>query len=107
MIVQAIQNLLNAMRQPGPFGQEFLDIVHGIIDVVQHVIKESRLTLSTTELSANASLVLKDLSSVCLELDTIGKDMTGPTPSNGLKQKMASSSYEIAKFIKELLSLLE
>ena len=106
-IVQSIQTLLNAMRQPGPYGNDFLGVVQEINDVVDSVVKHSKSVLSKTGLISSAAIVLNDLTLVSDQLDTLGRDMVRETPSKSLKQKMASSSYEIAKYVKELLNLLE
>jgi hypothetical protein len=107
VIVQSIQNLLNMMRQAGPYGQPFLSSIQGIVDVVQKVSHEANLTLSASDLYATASNLLSDMSAACSQIESLGRDMVNIAPNKALKQKMASSAYEIAKYIKELLNLLE
>jgi hypothetical protein len=106
-IVGSIQSLLNAMRQPGPYDNTFLDIVKEITTVVESVVKESKAALSGTDVSNSAGVILGDLTSVSGQLSNFGREMVESAPTKNLKQKMASSSYEIAKFVKELLNLLE
>lgn len=106
-IVQSIQSLLNAMRQPGPYGRDFLAIVGDISDVVNAVITESKGTLANTEFGDKAGVILVDLVKVLKQLEGLGQEMVNVSPSKSLKQKMASSSYEIAKYVKELLNVLD
>ena len=106
-IVASIQDLLNAMRQPGPYDKSFLEIVKEITIVVEAVVRESKTALSGTDVSNSAGVILGDLTSVSSQLSNFGREMVETAPTKNLKQKMASSSYEIAKFVKELLNLLE
>ena len=63
------------------------------------------------EANSNPQLVevFEDLFKVSRQLETFGTEIVGPSGQSNkqLKQKMASSSYEIAKYVKELLTFLE
>ncbi|KAJ3190530.1 component of the polarisome [Irineochytrium annulatum] len=111
LIVQAIQTLLYAMRnQTGAFGQEFKDTVSGITSIVENLVAVSRRTLSTPSASAfkqRGEKILEDLSAANLNLEQLGVSMVNSPQSKTLKQRLASSSYEIAKYVKELIGLIE
>ncbi|KAJ8323227.1 hypothetical protein, variant [Batrachochytrium dendrobatidis JEL423] len=110
LIVQAIQSLLNAMRQSSSFGQGFKDTVGGITSIVDNLVDVSRDTLNRppgAAYRANGGEILKELAAANIRLDELGTSMINSPQSKALKQKLASSSYEIAKFVKELISLIE
>lgn len=110
LIVQAIQSLLVAMKQNTPVGQEFDDTVRSITDIVYNLVKVSTHTLSkpsAARFRADGEAILKDLSKANIDLEDLGISMLNSPQSKTLKQKLASSSYEIAKFVKELISLIE
>ncbi|KAI9094657.1 hypothetical protein DFS34DRAFT_582702 [Phlyctochytrium arcticum] len=109
-IVQAIQTLLYAMRQSTTFGQDFKDTVSGITSIVDNLVTVSRRTLSkpsATEFRNKGELILQDLGNANLKLEELGVSMVNSPGSKTLKQRLASSSYEIAKYVKELISLIE
>jgi len=58
------------------------------------------------EIKNEGELVIQDLEVVVRNLEDLGRDMC-VAASKGLKQNMASCSYEIAKFVKEWVSILE
>ncbi|KAH9275123.1 hypothetical protein BASA83_002347 [Batrachochytrium salamandrivorans] len=110
LIVQAIQSLLYAMRQSSNFGQGFKDTVTGITNIVDNLVEVSRSTLNRppgAEFLERGENILQELSTANIRLDELGTSMINSPQSKTLKQKLASSSYEIAKFVKELISLIE
>lgn len=109
MIVRSIQTLLNSMRQPGPYGDDFMEIIRGIMDVVDHVIDNCRTSMMENSNNPQIGQVFEELYTASRQLESFGSEMVGPDGQSNkqLKQKMASSSYEIAKFVKELLTFLE
>ncbi|KAI8822407.1 uncharacterized protein EV422DRAFT_523906 [Fimicolochytrium jonesii] len=109
-IVQAIQSLLLAMRQSTSFGQSFSDTVTSITTIVDNLVTVSRTTLAkpaAAEFQTRGEMILQDLSNSNVKLDELGRNMLAMPQSKTLKQKLASSSYEIAKYVKELISLIE
>jgi hypothetical protein len=50
--------------------------------------------------------ILDDLLSVNSKLEGLGEAIVDTPTSKSNKQKLASSSYEIAKFIKEIIGLI-
>ncbi|KAI8911117.1 hypothetical protein EDD86DRAFT_204432, partial [Gorgonomyces haynaldii] len=109
LIVQAIQSLLFAMRQTTPFGPEFKDIVNDIIRIVDLVIDTSSDTFdlpSAARLKKQGNDILDQLAGANTRLDELGEAMIQSPANKSTKQKLASSSYEIAKYVKELISLV-
>ncbi|KAI9341555.1 hypothetical protein DFJ73DRAFT_843655 [Zopfochytrium polystomum] len=109
-IVQAIQSLLLAMKSNAPIGQEFDDTVRSITDIVFNLVKVSNNTLnkpSAAQFRNSGEAILQDLSAANIKLEDLGVSMLSSPQSKSLKQKLASSSYEIAKYVKELISLIE
>ena len=110
LIVQAIQTLLFAMRQTTPFGSEFKDTVNEIIRIVDVVNLTARATFdntSTSPVKSKGEQILDQLIENNLKLDELGNAMIANPQSKSTKQKLASSSYEIAKQVKELINLVE
>ncbi|KAJ3094223.1 component of the polarisome [Phlyctochytrium planicorne] len=109
-IVQAIQTLLYAMRnQTGAFGEDFKATVSGITGIVENLIGVSKRTLATpsaTPFREKGEKILEDLASANITLEQLGISMLNSPQSKTLKQRLASSSYEIAKYVKELISLI-
>jgi hypothetical protein len=109
LIVQAIQGLLHAMKQSTSFGQEFTDTVNGITSIVENLVKVATQTLSkpsAAQFRDRGLAILQDLSSANVRLEELGVSMVNSPQSKTLKQRLASSSYEIAKYVKELISLI-
>ena len=96
------------MKQNAPVGQEFDDTVRSITDIVYNLVKVSTQTLSkpsAARFRAEGDAILKDLSKANINLEDLGLLMLIAPQSNTLKQKFASSSFEISKFFKEHISL--
>ncbi|KAJ1547198.1 hypothetical protein HK405_006475, partial [Cladochytrium tenue] len=97
------------MKQNAPIGQEFDDTVRTITDIVFNLVKVSTNTLnkpSAAQFRGRGEAILQDLSSANVRLEDLGVSMLSSPQSKSLKQKLASSSYEIAKYVKELISLI-
>ncbi|KAI8810128.1 hypothetical protein BJ742DRAFT_802247 [Cladochytrium replicatum] len=112
-IVQAIQTLLSAMRQTSTLGQEFADTVRTITSIVENLVDVSRSTFANKPSAASfrgvGESILRALEESNRSLDELGTSLIngGPNQSKTQKQRLASSSYEIAKYVKELISLIE
>ncbi|KAJ3015900.1 component of the polarisome [Thoreauomyces humboldtii] len=118
-IVQAIQSLLYAMRAPPPNASDpsqpsspppFTSTVSGITRIVDNLVVVARDTLhrpSGQEFRSRGEMILEDLSTANKRLEHLGEQMVQQPNSKTGKQKLASSSYEIAKYVKELISLIE
>ncbi|KAJ1554651.1 component of the polarisome [Nowakowskiella sp. JEL0078] len=122
-IVQAIQALLLAMRAPisqsaNPSQvqqdeMDFRDNVKGITVIVENLVSVSSDTLrnqaSARNIQEKGEGILKKLEEANGNLIDLGKSLEishgGQTKT--VKQKLASSSYDIAKYVKELISLIE
>ncbi|KAJ3195899.1 component of the polarisome [Irineochytrium annulatum] len=108
LIVQAIQTLLHTMRQSAN-GDDFQSIIQGITQTVGDVIRESDRTMSSPGSEAlrdRVEPILQDLNSANLKLDELGLSIVDQPQSKTLKQRIASSSYDIARFVKELISII-
>eukprot|EP00842_Homolaphlyctis_polyrhiza_P004569 jgi/Hompol1/5112/HPOL_004157-RA len=101
LIVQAIHSLLQIMRQTSTFDQGFLDIVHRITGIVDRLVQVSRQTMMAhptgSSIQASGEPILQQLSQASTTMNELGNSMINAPPSNTMKQKLASSSYEIAK----------
>jgi hypothetical protein len=97
------------MRQSGPYGDDFMKIVDRIMDAVDLVNEKCRQTMIESINNPQIGEVFEELYGVSRQLETFGVELVGPGGESNkqLKQKIASSSYEIAKFVKELLTFLE
>jgi hypothetical protein len=87
------------MRKSTEFGADFQAIVDGITNVVYDIVDVSRRTMETTnklgkEVKNEGELVIQDLEVSSKNLEDLGMSMI-QAPSKGLKQNMASCSYEI------------
>lgn len=98
------------MRKSSTFGPDFITTVHSITDIVYDIADNSHKTMQASRLSSDikseGQLVIADLQSASKNLDELGEEMVNGA-SKTLKQNMASCSYEIAKFVKELVGLIE
>jgi hypothetical protein len=98
-IVQAIQSLLFAMRSSDSF--DFEDTVQGITQIVENLVVVSQKTLQRTtaaHLRRDGEASLHDLSDANERLSELGRSVN-ESQSKQLKQKLAGSSYEIAKVL--------
>ncbi|KAJ3222037.1 component of the polarisome [Clydaea vesicula] len=115
-IVQAIQSLLLSMRKSQKFTKDFLTTVDGITSIVDEIVITSRKSLKATQafnddVKQQGEEIILDLKNSSQDLKYTGEDIVQESLDGGqcksLKQKMASCSYEIAKFVKELVNLIE
>ncbi|KAK3846769.1 MAG: hypothetical protein J3R72DRAFT_433535 [Linnemannia gamsii] len=123
LIVSSIQILLRSLRSSSD-SEGISDASDDITKVVDQVIRQTRMTLATpdlvsapqaSELRSQGEMVLEDLeNSVDLLIEM--KEQLEAEPdlahsssadAKALKQKMASASFDIAKYAKELVSLIE
>ncbi|KAJ3074588.1 Peroxisome biosynthesis protein pex1 [Podochytrium sp. JEL0797] len=108
-IVQAIQSLLGLMRQSQTFGPEFTSTVTQIINIVSSICQVSAATMSKPSAAgvrSRGTEILLDLKDANSKIGELGNALVASPSSKALKQRIASSSYEIAKFVKELISLI-
>ncbi|KAJ3241069.1 component of the polarisome [Chytriomyces hyalinus] len=110
LIVQAIQSLLNSMRQNQTFGPDFTATVSSISTIVTSIVQVSGITMSKPSAAGfrvRGLEILADLKESSGKIGELGANLVAQPSSKALKQRIASSSYEIAKFVKELISLIE
>ncbi|KAF9402435.1 component of the polarisome, partial [Podila epigama] len=122
-IVSSIQNLLTSLRSSSDH-EDILDASDHITKVVDEVVRMTRMTLGSasasaapqaTELRNQGEMVLEDLEN-SLDLLVEMKEQLEAEPelahsnsadAKAVKQKLASASFDIAKYTKELVSLIE
>ena len=96
------------MRTPGPVGSSFMSSVNQVTHVVDSVVLVSKEIMLQHDFTKQpAASICHELLIVNNEMNALGSEMMKDVPSKALKQKIASCSYEIARFVKELLNLLE
>ena len=112
-----IQQLLSQMRT-GAFGKEFRGTVSDISVVVNNLcsVCEDALVRSPgyEQVKSGTKGIVSDLKKSNVELTRLADEVVAAYSKDGaaseavrtLKQKLASSSYEIAKYTKELVNLL-
>ncbi|KAG0261584.1 component of the polarisome [Mortierella polycephala] len=123
MIVSSIQTLLTSLRSSSD-SEDISDASDNITKVVDQVIRQTRMTLASSEAAAapqavelrsQGELVLEDLEN-SLDLLNEMKEQLEAEPelahsssaeAKSVKQKLASASFDIAKYTKELVSLIE
>jgi uncharacterized coiled-coil DUF342 family protein len=111
-IVQAIQALVNTMRAPTADVEEVAETVEAINDIVHNIIKVFRkTTMRIHDLHEPAAKILSNLETSNEQLMELREELPSEgmmrTNGNPGKQELASVSFEIAKFTKELLALIE
>lgn len=123
MIVSTIQTLLTSLRSSSDT-QSIGDASDTITKVVDQVIRQTRMTLATPdainvaqadELRAQGEMVLEDLENSLEMLIEVREQLEAEpdlvqstsAEAKAVKQKMASASFDIAKYTKELVSLIE
>ena len=86
------------MRSSDSF--DFQDTVIGINTIVDNLVNVSLKSLrepSARSFKEDGERILRDLSEANERLNEVGRAMDGQPQNKTLKQKLASSSYEIAK----------
>jgi len=109
-IVVSIQSLLYNLRESNSFDDEFLDIVNGITSIVDDIIKESHDTLdslNSNDYKPDIENILLDLTNSNSKLDELGQKMISSPQSKSTKQQIAAASYDIANYVKNLISNLK
>ena len=98
------------MRSSSASGHELAKYISVICEHIDTVMYETRGTFKRhgdRDISEKALYIASDLSDTKNLMDSLGSKI-GNDPSNkSLKQKIANTSYEIAKHAKDLLGLLE
>lgn len=106
------------MRQKAPFGVEFQETIGMNLisltlfsgEITKLVTEVNTVSFRTFEKPASSHIreegmkILEDLAVSNGKLEELGSSISA---EKNAKQKLASSSYEIAKFVKALISLLE
>jgi len=111
LIVQGIQSLLQKIQQPNASNNEFSDAIAHITGIVDNVISASQNTFSSQEgiyLYENGAQILQDLEMGNNRLKEMGSSINSLNEQEikTLKSSLASASYEIAVFVRDLLELL-
>jgi len=111
LIVQGIQSLLQKIQQPNATNEEFSDAISHITSIVDNVIGASQNTFSSQAgiyLYENGEQILQDLKMGNQRLKEMGNSMQQRNEQEikTLKSSLASASYEIAVFVRDLLELL-
>ncbi|CAG8693285.1 5531_t:CDS:10, partial [Dentiscutata erythropus] len=107
-IVQSIQTLLTAIRS-GSFGKELTDNINTITTIVLNVIAVCRDSFRSNNIpqSVRGNVIVKELEESIDKLDEMRESITDNRDdflnNRAAKQRLASASFEIAKFTKELL----
>ena len=101
-IAHSIQDLLQAMKKPATTGEELSGLVNDISQCVDNIIYETQGTIDTApglsnDLLNDADDVLAILGDIRNELLDLGDDIIDQPGDRQIKQKVANSSYEIAK----------
>eukprot|EP00842_Homolaphlyctis_polyrhiza_P002047 jgi/Hompol1/2843/HPOL_006188-RA len=111
VIALTIQDLLGAMKDTSATSDELQDLINEIINFVDNIVYETRGTFDVTrslhpdirEDADNVLVIMAEVRETLLDLcDEVARDPT----SKSVKQKVASTSYAIAKRAKELLTIL-
>jgi hypothetical protein len=97
------------MRQPGPYGDDFMRTINQIMIVVDLVVSNCRTSMMERFTNPRIGEAFDELNNASRQLESLGSEIVGSTGEldKHFKQQIASYSYEIAKFVKELLTFLE
>ncbi|KAF9554224.1 hypothetical protein BGW38_009337, partial [Lunasporangiospora selenospora] len=115
LIVSSIQTLLTSLRSSSD-SRDISDASDEITKIVDEVIRTTRLTLtSLCSTSGRGEMVLEDLENSLDLLNEMREQLeTEPELAHSssaeakmVKQKLASASFDIAKYTKELVSLID
>ena len=107
-----IKDLLQVMLKSSVTGDELNGVVGKIASCIDKIIYETQGTLDISTSLSNAIIdeadaIVTDMGDINNELLDLGDDLLEAPGDRGIKQKIANTSYEIAKQSKDLLSLLE
>jgi ABC-type transporter Mla subunit MlaD len=109
-IAHTIQDLLQTMRSASSSGPELKHFIRKVNDRIDAVVEESRLTFSKhgdSELVMDANDLSDTLSRARSTMDGLVEDIMADSSNKSVKQKIANTSYDIAKTVKEHQGLLE
>lgn len=98
------------MRSSSTSGHELDKFIHVITDHIDVVIFETKGTFSRhghRDLADEALNLVSNLSDTKNFMESLGSKIAKDATNKSLKQKIANTSYEIAKYAKDLLGLLE
>lgn len=98
------------MRQASPYGSQFQAVIGEITSIVSLVAQKSFQTLSRSSalsIRDDGEIILNDLTTSNETLKELGNEIVDNPDSKNIKPRLAACSYEIAKFVKALISLLE
>lgn len=108
-IVETVQDLLAALRSND---NNLVNIVTSITEIVSNVVQTSQNTFSSaegTKYKNKGNMILGDLDKCIGKIiqirDSFFKSAEGPNAI--AKRNLAQESYEIAKYTKELISMLD
>jgi len=112
LIVQGIQSLLQKIQQPNASNDEFLSAIKHITDIVDNVIGASQNTFTSaagSHLYSKGEKILQDLRMGNYRLKDMGNSIhhSNEQEIKTLKSSLASASYEIAVYVRDLLELLD
>ncbi|KAI7905497.1 uncharacterized protein BX663DRAFT_499944 [Cokeromyces recurvatus] len=109
-IVSSVQNLLNALRTND---SNLFEIITSIINIVANIIQTSRKTFLNgpgLEYKDQGNAILSDLEKCNGKIIHIRDTSFTQSPENAnsiAKRNLAQESYEIAKYTKELINMLD
>ncbi|OUM66762.1 hypothetical protein PIROE2DRAFT_59195 [Piromyces sp. E2] len=112
LIVQGIQSLLQKIQQPNATNEEFSKSIAYITDIVDNVIGASQNTISSQagiHLYDSGEQILQNLKRGNYHLKEMSASMSQISEQEikNLKSSLASASYEIAVYVRDLLQLLD
>lgn len=111
-IVQTIQSLLGALRSPGQASQVY-DIITSIMNIVASIVEVAESTFSSGpgyRYRKQGGLVLSDLQQCKKKLMHIRDTSFARSPESAsavAKRDLAKEAYEIAKYTKELINVID
>ncbi|KAJ3300620.1 Serine/threonine-protein kinase smu1 [Borealophlyctis nickersoniae] len=104
VIVSAIQRLLQSMRQQTESGAHYKETIDSISNTVDEIVARSSRTLSAgagvgvkEDFARKGEVVLEILQEAKRKLDDLAVGIVETPGSKMLKQRIANSSYEVAK----------
>jgi Mg2+ and Co2+ transporter CorA len=109
-IVSSVQNLLSALRSSDG---NLYKIITSIVDIVSNIVRVSKSTFSMGEglkYRNQGSVILNDLGRCNEKIVQIRDSSFSKSPENAnaiAKRNLAQESYEIAKYTKELINMLD
>lgn len=95
------------MRQSTSYGQDFKDTVAGITNIVDELVTATQSAFgqpSASHLRVQGEEILRSLRSSNEKLQELGESIVNipQAQAKGVKQKLASASYDVAKQVGDL-----